>query len=242
MKAISSAARDRIVRNNRKISELLKENENLLREEGVKAPLDNYVVEKDEMIQIPSGYIRMVNEIIQQFHLNEIFRNSVTRKNVTYALELSDLHNYIFNRIGIWGPILTITYKLAIVNIASIIEAVVLEVANNVCYTPSTCKNANGCKLHLTKNERNYFSPALKKLISLEVYDLDDAMLQDIESIFSSRNNIHIRLSQKNELLDNTYNMSLYNKAILILRTIMQQSYERGCSLYFCGNNPSIAE
>ena len=109
-----------IAENNQKISALLAENENLLRCAGLNPPAANAALPPEKKIQFPSGYIRTVGHFKFRYHLSEIFPTKATRHNVTYALEVSDLMNYIVNRINIWGPVEVIFYKLAIVNIVSI--------------------------------------------------------------------------------------------------------------------------
>ena len=100
-----------IAENNQKISALLAENENLLRCAGLNPPAANAALPPEKKIQFPSGYIRTVGHFKFRYHLSEIFPTKATRHNVTYALEVSDLMNYIVNRINIWGPVEVIFYK-----------------------------------------------------------------------------------------------------------------------------------
>lgn len=128
-----------IAENNQKISALLTENENLLRSAGLNPPAANAALPPEKKIQFPSGYIRTVRHLKSSYHLSSIFPTRATRHNVTYALEVSDLMNYIVNRINIWGSVEIIFYKLAIINIVSIMESIILEAANNICCCTQSC-------------------------------------------------------------------------------------------------------
>lgn len=60
---------NKIIANNKEISRLLSENESLLKGEGYKLPNNNYAVESNSRIQIPSGYIRTSAEFGNNYHL-----------------------------------------------------------------------------------------------------------------------------------------------------------------------------
>ena len=69
---LSNEKKNKIIENNKKITELLKENENILRESGYNPPLNNYVLERNDKIGFPSGYIRTVATFNEKYHLSEI--------------------------------------------------------------------------------------------------------------------------------------------------------------------------
>ena len=110
----------KFIENNKKITELLKENEMILRRSGYNPPLTNYTLEQSEKIGVPSGYIRTVAAFNKKYHLQEICIKRTIRHNITYALETSDLLNFIINRINIWGSVEAIFFKLSIVNFVSV--------------------------------------------------------------------------------------------------------------------------
>lgn len=225
---------EKIKENNQKISELLRENELLLRKEGYDPPVRNFAFPPDERISFPSGYIRTVAEFNEKYHLREIFPKRYARQNVTYALEVSDLINYFFNRIHIWGAVETVFYKLAIVNLVSIIEAIILEAANNICSNAQMCKKTKICSKHFSRDERNNARTALNKLVLLNVLDFDEEKLDRVQGIMNLRNRIHIRLTPGSEMQLEEFNLSLYNETISILQDIDQQIFSKGVSLYGC--------
>lgn len=233
---ISSAQQRKIAENNAKISELLEENEGILRDAGYNPPLKNFSLKQAEKIKFPSGYIRTVNAFNKKYHLDEIFPNRETRHNVTYALEVSDLINFIFNRINIWGSVSTILYKLSIVNLVSIMEAIILEAVNNICYQTCICTKTEMCLYHFTNAERNNARKALEKLVQIGIIDYTEEQLVRVQEIIDLRNRIHIRLTSGNEMKRADYHLALYNEVIGVLQSIDEQIYKKAVPLYYCKN------
>lgn len=231
---MSPEIQEKILNNNKKISELLRENEVLLRQEGYNPPANNFALPSEERISFPPGYIRTVAQFNEKYHLREIFPHRYSRHNVTYALEVSDLFNYVFNRIHIWGAVETVFYKLALVNLVSVMEAIVLEAANNICSHAQICKRTKTCYKHFRKNERANARCALEKLVLLGVLDFDSKKLARVQNIVELRNRIHIRLAPGNEMQLDDFKLQLYNEVIGLLQDIDEQIYLKGVPLYGC--------
>lgn len=229
--------RRKLSKNNRIISDLLQENEKLLRQEGYNPPYRNYVLPSEERIHFPSGYIRTAEELKAKYHLSDIFPNKTACKNVTYALETTDLMNYILNRINIWGIVGINFYKLALVQLVSIIEALILEAANNICCNPSNCGKSSTCKKHFNKREREYVKAALDKLVLIGGISLEAKTVQQIKDVIELRNRIHIRLASGSELEQKDFNLQVYNNTILILQTIDKEIYQNSIPLYGCNSD-----
>lgn len=226
--------REKIKENNKKISDLLRENEELLREEGYDPPVNNFAFSSNDKIAFPSKYIRTVSAFNDKYHLYEIFPKRYARQNITYALEVSDLINYFFNRFNIWGAVETVFYKLAIVNLVSVMEAIILEAANNICSKAQYCKKTKTCYKHFNKDERNNARTALNKLVLLDVLDFDEEKLTRVQEVIDLRNRIHIRLTPGSEMQLEDFNLSLYNETISILQDIDEQIYSKGIKMYGC--------
>ena len=231
---IDPEIREKIAKNHQQISELLRENEMLLRQAGYDPPVKNISLPQNEQIQFPAGYIRTVSKFNEKYHLRDIFPYRYSRHNVTYALEVSDLMNFVFNRINIWGAVETDFYKLAIVNLVSIIEAIILEAANNICKNASRCGNTKKCANHFSKAERDNAKFALQKLVAINVLDYDAPKVARVQEIINLRNRIHIRLTKGSELQLDDFNMVLYNEVIQLLQDIDVQIYNKGVPLYGC--------
>ena len=232
--SLSEEKKTKIIENNKKITELLSENENILREAGYEPPVNNYALDNIDKIGFPSKYIRTVKAFNEKYHLQEICPNYATRQNITYALEASDLLNFIINRINIWGSVETIFFKLAIVNLISVVEAIVLEAANNICCNASDCKKTKNCFYHFSKEERNNARKAVEKLTLVGILDFDADKLSRVQEMIDLRNRIHIRLTKGNELKLDDFNFDLFNEVILFLQDIDNQIYEKAVPHYNC--------
>ena len=97
--------KDHYIENNKKISLLLAENEQLLKDEGYMPPDINFSVDKEDRINVPAGYIRKSGDFWSKYHLFDIVESRNIRNNISYALQLSDYYNYWVNRFNIWGSI-----------------------------------------------------------------------------------------------------------------------------------------
>ena len=231
---LSDEMKSKIVDNNRKITELLNENEDILRKAGYNPPMANYALDRTEKIGFPSGYIRTVAAFNTRYHLCEICPNRTTRHNITYALEASDLINFVMNRVNIWGSVETIFFKLAIVNFVSVIEAIVLEAANNICCNASNCGKTKTCYYHFSKEERNNARKAVEKLSLVGILDFDTDKVSRVQEIMDLRNRIHIRLTKGNEMNLDDFTLSLYNEVVALLQDIDKQIYEKAVPHYRC--------
>lgn len=230
--ALTAEMRQKVVENNRKITELLNENEGILREAGYNPPVENYVLERAERIGFPSGYIRTVSTFIKKYHLMEVCPNKKHRHNIAYALAESDLINYILNRINVWGSVEILLYKLAIVNLVSIMEAIILEAANNICCNASACGKTTKCATHFSYQERERARNALDKLVLLNILEFEAEKVERIKEIMDLRNQVHIRLAPKNELDARYFTLDLYNEVVELLQDIDERIFLQGVSLY----------
>ncbi len=224
----------RFIANNRKITELLKENEDILRKSRYNPPLTNHPLERYEKIGVPSGYIRTVVAFNKKYHLQEICINRTVRHNITYALETSDLLNFIINRINIWGSVEAIFFKLSIVNFVSVIEAIVLEATNNICCNTACCEKIKDCRYHFSKEERNYASKAVKKLAQIGILNYDNEKVARVQEIIELRNRIHIRLAKGMEINLGDFTLELYNEVVELLQDIDEQIYNNAVPHYKC--------
>lgn len=232
--ALLGESRNKLVENNKKITELLNENEAILREAGYNPPMANYVLDRTEKIGFPPRYIRTVAAFNTKYHLQEICPTRTTRHNITYALEASDLINFIMNRMNIWGSVKTIFFKLAIVNFVSVIEAIVLEAANNICCNASSCGKTINCYYHFSKEERNNARKAIEKLALIGILDFDTEKISRVQEIIDLRNRIHIRLANGNEMNMDDFTLTLYNEVVALLQDIDEQIYKKAVPHYRC--------
>ena len=228
-----NAAQKELIENNKTISQLLRRNEELiqatLKKDGTDLSL--YVLPEDR-INIPSGLIGTSAEFIKKGHLDSIVPDKTVRSNVAYAMQLSDYYRYLFGRFFIWGSIETLLCKTAIINLVAIIEALILEAANNINMHCKKCSSISECESNINKNERNNMKEALKKLIKIGALEFTQDEEDFLVMLYDNRNKVHIRLSKKNEFVDDTFNKALYNKAAAYIPRICDQLYQKAVPCY----------
>ncbi len=225
---LSEYDRSRLIENNKKISNLLETNEEILKNAGFNIPRDNFAFDPDKeahlRIQIPKGYIRTKNYYMSEYGLYRICNGDEAKaSNIAYSLELSDFYNYILNRMGIYGPILAMMYKQATINIISIIEVFVKTYAETLRQKCMECPKRNDCRRMLSK----------KKHIKMHFNDLIDVYKQEclidgisdgaytrICELYVYRNSIHLSKSKDNELKEDMHSRKLYNEAIMYMKSI----------------------
>ena len=230
--SISKETKEKIKENNKKITELLLENENLLRSEGLNVPEENFAFDDENKIKIPRGYIRKKEYLLNKYHLSTIASNWVVRSNIGYALQLSDLHNFLINRFYFWGPVATVMYKSAIVNLIAIFEAMVLECANQICCDPKDCSKNRRCKKSFNQNQRSSSYAAIKRINDLGITSFSSEELSRIKELINLRNRVHIRLVGEKEISDRYFNLKLYNEVIILLQRTSEELYNNATSFY----------
>ena len=221
-----------IIENNKSISELLSSNENIIIKEGYKPPVSNYSVDRDDRIKIPAGYIRTAQQFVTAYHLTELVLDNSTRKNIAYALQLSDYYNYLVNRFYVWGSVETMFYKQMFVNIISVIEALINESANRINSYCKKCASISKCKKNINKNDRETMKCAATKLQDLEILNISSDDLERLIELYDYRNKVHIRLNEQNEFLDDKFNLQLYNESIKFLKDVDEKLYENAVPYY----------
>lgn len=133
-------------------SSALQEAEDLLRNSGLKVPEENIDIKEVEKVKVPRKYIRTVQYFKKKYNLSELLNNLAISDNISYHLQLSDFINYIINRFGIGLSVESMFYKIAIINILSIIEALLYGVAlklHSSCFiADKLCKHNINCKYY----------------------------------------------------------------------------------------------
>lgn len=233
--------KEKIIKNNERISELLRENEELLRKEGFELPNENFVVGDWYKIKIPSGYIRNTTYFYEKYHLDSIVKEWQVRANIAYSFQLSDFYNYLFNRFNIWGSVVIIFYKNAIINLVSIFEALILECANNICECPSECQRVTACKLHFSKEARNNSYMALARMNALGIISYSEEKMARIKEIIGLRNRVHIRLAEKSEFSSADFCLELHDEVIALIQELSEAIYNNGVKFYsYCNQEKKL--
>lgn len=226
MLAIKLEDKEKIIYNNKKISELLTENEQILKCAGFNLPVDNFAFdpenERGYRIQVPTGYIRTKDYYIKEYDLSKICgEDSVHVPNIAYSLEVSDFYNYILNRFGIYGPILSMMYKHATINIVSIIEVLMKAYIKTLQQKCMACPKKEECDGRIVNR---YIKPKFKEQVdkykNLRIFGWDDSMYDKIKRMYDYRNRVHISKATENELTDRIHSRDQYNDAIALMKEI----------------------
>lgn len=211
---------------------MLRQNEELLKNNGYKPPVRNYVVDNEERIWFPSGYIRTSNEFSVKYHLNNIVKSKNAGKNIAYSLQLSDYYNYFLNRFYLWGSVRTMLYKQDIINLVSILEALVTEATENILMCCKKCKKINTCKNRINQRQQDNLKYSLPFLKQRNIMELDDCEINRIIELYDLRNRIHIRLAEENEFLDDSFCRNTHNELICILQKVTENLNEKAVPMY----------
>lgn len=229
---INDEFKEKIIANNRKITQLLQENEEILKSEGFKPPSLNYVVDYEERIHMPQGYIRTSARFFEKYHLASIVKKYTTRNNISYNLQLSDYYNLLLNRFYIWGSVQTMLYKQDIINLVSIIEALITEATENIFQCCNSCAKIGKCKMRLNKRGQGNMKESIPKLCEMTILNFDENEVERIVEIYDLRNRVHIRLAEENEFLDNSFCQDTHNELIGLLIRVTEQLNDNAVPRY----------
>lgn len=167
----NTIAYKKIMANNWAVAVMLQENEERymqLENEGKTVPKGK------DLIRFPEGRIPTLEEINNRYHLPKIIIRPVTVDNAGYCLQDCELYKYLMERFGFYGSIEKMIYRQWLINLGSVIEAMVVESA-----------------LHLGIEEES-----LRKIIKDKKYQatvkLSPESVDRIHKIYTQRNNVHL--------------------------------------------------
>lgn len=202
-------------------SSALQEAEDLLRNAGFKVPEENVYINEKDKVKFPRKYIRTVQYFKDKYNLDQILQRSDITSNISYHLQLSDFLNYIINRFGIGLTVESMFYKLAMVNILSIIEALIYGAAKNLHSKCSdgneTCKHNTKCNYYISSPKKLNFNQIIDILTSKDILNLSSEQKDLLKNLKKLRDNVHIWNLEFNEYTKNNYNLSNYNASIKFL-------------------------
>ena len=229
---LTEEMKNTILQNNQTITDLLRENEKIFLDAGYQAPGNHYGLSEEDKVHLPNGYIRVNEHFISDYHLNDIVHDYALRKNIAYSIQFSDLHNFMLNRLFIWGSVRTMLIKGAVVNLISVFEALVFECASNICCNTHECTKLQTCTNHFNNKQRTQSYEALLKMKELGIITFTDVEIERIHEIIGFRNRIHIKNATENEFISSDFSLSLYNELIVYLKRLTEMIYQNGVPMY----------
>jgi hypothetical protein len=152
----------------------------------------------DARVRFPRGFIRTAAHFRQRF----IFlKDETLRRNVAYALILSDVYRWLLNRTDVSGTAKEMIIKEGICLVGSLCESVTKDVLKDVV-----------AKKRSYKDRTQY-------LLDNEIVDAD--LKTELDWVWDTRNNEHLFLVEIRE--HERYRLSDYNRAVKALRQLRDQ-------------------
>ncbi len=203
---ISEETKRKIYENNLEISKLLDENEKLYL-----SGLNDYnrrvtSLAQDYSIQIPNGYVRTKDFFIKKYKLKNLTKSYQHQSNIAYLMQYNDLNQYFCSRFNVFGQLKNTHYFYEIVNLVSILEVILKELAQQYRDQCANCSNKNKCPYLISKKYINDLKELLNRLNELNIIQLNTNEIETLNELINLRNNIHLRLMD-----DTLYNSKLYN-------------------------------
>lgn len=210
---------------------ILHDCENILRNNGVVGPVDHPRVTQKDKIWFPAGYIRKADHFRDDYGLRKLINDLSTRNNVAYALQLSDLLNYIINRFYLGDYSVGNTfYRMATAHVFTIVESILCGLTNHLhehCTNKAvTCRKADKCDLYFKKAGRYTFPKLLKKLQENAITQLSDTDIIKLEELKAIRDRFHMWDTDDSDFHDAKFKISDYNDAIELLKSIRDTTVE----------------
>lgn len=185
-------------------------------------PYQNINPSEFNLIQIPSKYVRKATYFRNEFGLNQLIKESNQIDNISYALQLNDLFDFIIHRLGVFGVIKTLVYKYAIINVHAIVEGIIFstyETLNSYCwFDKNICSKNSKCNFYVQSTNKLNFKQLIEKFKTDFNIDFD---IEAIVFLKSLRDNIHIQEIKYSEwAASSIYNHDNYLLGIKILRQL----------------------
>lgn len=209
----------------KEIERLFQENEDLLRANGINGPVSHPPVTDKERIWIPRGYIRTADYFRKNYALPQLVSDLSTRNNIAYALQLSDMLNFISNRFHLGKLSLGNSfYRIATAHIFSIIESILCGMINTIhndcTNNHEICSKAAKCTLYFKRAGKYKFSELLNKLSADKMIDLSAEDIDALSKHKGIRDRLHMWDAGDSDFHDSKFSVSEYNEAIQLLTKI----------------------
>lgn len=163
--------------------------------------IQNYLGQEnhqDAKIRFPRGFIRTAAHFRQRFNF---LNDEILKRNVGYALILSDTYRWLLNRTDISRTAKEMIIKEGICLVGSVCESVTKDVLTGVVGKKKGYKDRTQ---HLLDNEI-----------------IDNELKVELDWVWDTRNNEHLFLVEIRE--HEHYRLPDYNRAILALRKLRDQ-------------------
>ncbi|MXV49457.1 hypothetical protein GS399_00615 [Pedobacter sp. HMF7647] len=186
----------------------------LIIKKHVNTPHVNINPNSFNLVNIPDNYIRKRQYFTELFDLDVNVSDPNLRASIAYALMQNDLHTFVLYRINLFGIVKKLFVKQAIINLTSIIEALLiskLSALHAYCVRESgICKYNSSCPVYINSTRHIKGKQAIN--LFHERLGLPEKFFDQINKLFDIRNNIHLSIIASHE-----YNLSDYSHDNFIL-------------------------
>lgn len=220
MEKITTETENKIKENNHTITVLLDRNENLYLSELSDSARRIFPVGDDDKIQIPNNYIRKKEDFVKKYALENITKKYQHKSNIAYLMQYGDLMQYFFTRFNVFGPLKKVHFYYEIINLATILEIILRELAQSYRNICSSCSLQKNCGNLINKEQIADLKKLLSRLKELKIISLKDAEINTLNELIDLRNKIHLRLMKNtiyNEAKFNTVDYNNYMNTFQIL-------------------------
>lgn len=221
MKKLSKETENKIIENNNTISMLLTRNEDLYLSELNDFERRIFPVSDVNKIFVPKEYVRKKDDFIEQYSLKKITDNLQHQNNIAYLMQYGDLMHYFFTRFYVFGQLEKAHYYHEILNIATILETILKELAQNYRNICSNCILHQNCQKIINKAQISDLKVLLNRLSELKIIDLDANKIQTLYELVDLRNKIHIRLMDCTIGNNTKYTTHNYNNYMLTFKYLI---------------------
>lgn len=222
MSIITRETEQKIINNNKKISKLLEENENLYLSELSDLDRRIFAVDQENKIVIPNDYIRKKDQFIEDYELNKIIYSFNHQSNIAYLMQYADLNSYFMSRFKIFGQLEKVHYYYSLINLESILEIILKEIAGkyrNICINCEIQKHK--CSKIISKEIYGNLKSLLSQLNEFKIISISSGDIENLKDLIDVRNQIHIRLMTEKMYNNPKLSVDFYNKCMSSFKKLM---------------------
>jgi len=183
-------------------------------------PLYNINPSDYRLFNVPNYYIRKREYYVNTFNLASLVSEIKLRDSIAYALMQHDFHNYIIYRVNIYGVVKSLFIKNAIINLVSIIEAMIISALSKLhpfCLMAGVvCKYNSSCTTYIKSTKSLPAKPSVEEF-EKKIGFRDNDIYTDTLKVFDIRNNIHLSIIKVHEFATDEYSMANYKRCLEIL-------------------------
>ena len=221
MKRLSDQTKNKIVLNNKKISNLLNLNEKLYSLELTDMERRLIPVSEEERILIPPGYVRTKEYFIKNYNLKKLTDDYKQQSNIAYLMQYTDLLHYFITRFYIFGQVRNAFYFNEIVILTSILEEVLHIITERYRVACKICGNQT-CSRLINKKQSRDLKSLISRLNELNIISISEDEENCLKELIELRNKIHIYLMDDTIFNNEKFSKKFFNKYLITFKSLIK--------------------